>query len=84
MRGEDARRHVASELRRVLSPGGHLFFWDLIRANDYAGGDALVAEDIFAAFTPVWDRTTIVRGFRARDFGQEKEAPTHRAVLLRR
>ncbi|MEM8884662.1 MAG: hypothetical protein AAGD14_11375, partial [Planctomycetota bacterium] len=80
----EARRHIAGEIRRVLRPGGHCFFWDLLRANDFAGGDALVAEEIFERLEPVWDRTTLVRGFRARDFGREEEAPTHRAVLLRR
>ena len=82
--GDAARRHITDEIFRVLKPGGHVFFWDLLRANDFAGGDALVAEELFPECTLAWDRKTIVRGFRERDFGAEEESPTHRAALLSR
>lgn len=84
VRAPEGRRHIASEIHRVLRPGRHFFFWDLLRANDYAAGDALIAEDLFPEFQLVWDATTTIDGFRERDFGREERGkPTHRAVLLR-
>jgi len=89
VRAPQGRRHIAGEIHRVLRPGGHFFFWDLLRANDYAGCDALIAEDLFPEFKLVWDATTIIDGFRERDFGRDQSKmqrgnPTHRAVLLTR
>lgn len=44
----EARNILAREIFRVLSPGGHLFYWDLKKANLFAGGDMLYPEEIFS------------------------------------
>lgn len=85
VRAPEGRRHLSNEIRRVLAPDGHLFFWDLLRANDFAGGDTLDDGEIFAGFEPVWREAAVIDGFRERDFGAATGLnPTHQAVLLRR
>ena len=48
------RRHLAKETIRQLSPGGYLFYFDLWRANGFAGGDVLGPETLYADLDVVW------------------------------
>jgi SAM-dependent methyltransferase len=91
------RRALGGEITRVLRPGGHLFFWDLLRANDFAGGDPLRPQEIFPDLHPLASRPATIRGFGARESQAGAVArlwhkmrdswfarPTHAGVLLRR
>lgn len=48
---EDLRRRLASEMLRVLKPGGYIFWWDCIRT--VAGKDAqpLIPQELFSGVT---------------------------------
>lgn len=48
------RRHLAREAMRQLEPGGHLLYFDLWKANGFAGGDVLRPEALFAELDVVW------------------------------
>jgi len=86
----EARRRIAEEIERVLSAGAFLFYWDLVAANPFAGGDALEAVDLFPALDLVWSRSVRVTGLLAREsepgaIGARvvPSGPTHKAALLR-
>jgi ubiquinone/menaquinone biosynthesis C-methylase UbiE len=48
LRTEAERSELARFMIRVTRPGGHIFWWDRQRANDFAGADVLVPERYFA------------------------------------
>lgn len=52
----EARQRLADLLQATLAPGGHLFYFDLIRANAFAGAERIGPGALFAALEPVWHR----------------------------
>jgi SAM-dependent methyltransferase len=51
--GADTRRATARLMEESVGPQGHIFWWDSIRANSFAGGDALSPTSLFAGRTIV-------------------------------
>jgi len=47
IRGVESRRSVAAMMERAVIDGGHIFWWDSLRANPIAGGDTLSPEALF-------------------------------------
>ncbi len=85
VREPDARRHLIARIGESLAPGGFVFFWDLLRANPFAGGDPLDPAALFAPLTVVWRQTCTIEGFFVREGHREStRTPTHQAVLLQR
>ena len=52
---KDHRRHVANEIMRLLAPGGYVFYFDLWRANYFAGKDVIKVAELFPDCELVWD-----------------------------
>lgn len=51
----DARRLVVEQIEKVLKPGGYVFYFDLVVANGFAGGDAIGPEqNLFSRYRVVW------------------------------
>jgi SAM-dependent methyltransferase len=48
------RAYLAEQAFQLLQPEGYVFYFDLWRANPFAGSDRLHPEAIFSAFRPVW------------------------------
>jgi SAM-dependent methyltransferase len=44
------RRQVVEQIRRKARSGGHVFYFDLVRANDFAGHDIIEPERLFDGF----------------------------------
>jgi SAM-dependent methyltransferase len=44
------RREIVDQIRRKTRPGGCVFYFDLVRANDFAGHDIIHPERLFAGF----------------------------------
>ena len=84
VRDAEDRRELADRIRRVVPPGGYLFFWDRTHALDFAGGDVLVPSDWFEGFASVWESPAVVAGYAAHGTTEASDVPTHRATLLRR
>ena len=84
VRAPEARAHLAACARDAVKAGGHLFFWDLLVANPFAGGDPLRPAELFPGWSVVWERRCTIGGFRDREGQDASEDPTHQAVLLRR
>ena len=89
-RGE-ARSRIAHEVERVLRGRAFLFYWDLVTANPFAGGDGLDVKELFPGFELVWTRGVRVTGLAEREsepgaIGARvgSAGPTHVAALLRR
>ncbi|MEM7245556.1 MAG: methyltransferase domain-containing protein [Acidobacteriota bacterium] len=78
VREPEARRALGTEIARVLSPHGRFFYWDLLSANDFAGGDPLRPETIFTELTIDWSERTRIGGFRSR----ERRLPRALATLF--
>lgn len=70
-----ARKHLEAEIRRVLAPGGFLFYFDRRRAHEFAGGDRLEPVALFDGLTLL----------SSEDIGLGAEAtePTHSALVFR-
>lgn len=54
IKNPDSRRHLANQIYQKLEPGGYLFYYDLWRANPFAGGDKISPENLFSDFKEVW------------------------------
>jgi len=52
--GRESRQAIAARIRESLPPGGYLFYYDLRRANPFAGGDLIDPRLLFADFSVVW------------------------------
>lgn len=76
--GEGPRRHLAREIRRVLAPGGHVFYWDRGEAKDFAGGDVLDPVELFSDLTVVSQEQVRIEGRPERLF----ESGLSRRVVL--
>lgn len=54
--GPRLRKQTASLMERSISKGGYIFWWDLLRANSFAGGEVLDPKSLFPRFQPVRER----------------------------
>jgi SAM-dependent methyltransferase len=61
IRGHQPRTAVAENMVRAVAEGGYIFWWDLIRTNDFAGGDRLEPASLFGALRVVSERAVCLR-----------------------
>jgi SAM-dependent methyltransferase len=54
IKSHDDRRYLANQIYQQLEPGGYLFYYDLWRANPFAGGDKISPKVLFSDFKEVW------------------------------
>ncbi len=54
IKSHDTRQHLADQIYQKLQPGGYLFYYDLVRANKFAGGERIFPEELFFEFKTVW------------------------------
>jgi SAM-dependent methyltransferase len=52
--GRENRESIAARIRDSLPAGGHVFYYDLRKANPFAGGDLIDPKRLFAGFSLVW------------------------------
>ena len=52
--GRESRQAIVERIAASLPTGGHVFFYDMRRANPFAGGDVIDPEGLFRGFRPVW------------------------------
>lgn len=94
------RKALAQRILDTLADGGLVFYFDRLKANDFAGGDALSAATLFPGLEPLYRQSFITWRLRQelapRDVSRLKLAycrlkdalgllaPTHEAVLLRK
>jgi hypothetical protein len=53
----DRRRLVIEQIDQVLKPGGYIFYFDLVTANQFAGGDAIGPErNLLGRYRILWRR----------------------------
>jgi len=52
--GRKARVGLAEAITDTLSSKGYVFWWDLLKANDWAGGDDLMPVDYFPHLQILW------------------------------
>lgn len=76
--GDEARRHLAAEIVRILAPGGSVFYWDRTSAQVFAGGDRLTPGRWFSSLSVVSDVPVRIEGALDRHF----PAPLLRRILL--
>jgi len=50
------RACLANRVIEAVKPGGEIFYFDLFRANDFAGRDRLRPVRLFSSCTPIWHR----------------------------
>lgn len=51
-----ARRELAERIAASVPSGGHVFYYDARKANDFAGGDPIGARELFGGLDIVWAR----------------------------
>jgi SAM-dependent methyltransferase len=54
--GPELRRQTAALMERSVGEGGYIFWWDLLRANPFAGGEVLDPKSLFPRFRSVRER----------------------------
>jgi SAM-dependent methyltransferase len=54
--GPGLRKQTASLMERSLGQGGYIFWWDLLRANPFAGGEVLDPRSLFPRSRSVRER----------------------------
>jgi SAM-dependent methyltransferase len=59
-----SRRELVEAMTRLVAPGGYLFYFDLWRANGFAGYDVIDVDRLHSGLEIVW--STSVRAHRAR------------------
>lgn len=95
VRSHEDRHLLSQEIYRIIAPGSHLFYWDLQCANNFAGADPLIAEQLFPQLVPVLSRKVSLYGSfediimpgRAKSvlktlLRRYLKKPSHYAVLL--
>jgi SAM-dependent methyltransferase len=48
------RKFVIEQADAVLKPGGYIFYYDLVNANPFAGGDRIHPDRLFGGFDIIW------------------------------
>lgn len=94
---ERRRKQLCNEAVRVLKPGGHLFFWDMLHVLQQIGGEDLDPEKLFPNLELVEKRHVNLYGeisrlmrknFRKSFFksiiSRMQKPPTHQSVLFRK
>jgi SAM-dependent methyltransferase len=56
IKGHAGRACLADRVLEAVKPGGEIFYFDLFRANDYAGRDRLRPVRLFSSCTSIWHR----------------------------
>ena len=59
------RRELADEIYAALEPGGYVFYFDLVRANPFAGADEIRPIQLFTAMPVVWSHRLTLRTYNA-------------------
>jgi SAM-dependent methyltransferase len=54
--GLEARSALAQKMVASVAAGGYVYWWDMLAANDFAGGDQLNPASLFAALSVVFAR----------------------------
>jgi SAM-dependent methyltransferase len=90
----ETRREVAGQIQRKLKSGAFAFYFDMVRANTFAGSDKISPLELFSALDPSYHYKFSSRQFlpgiarhvlRAARHGFIGRAnPTHEALLARR
>jgi hypothetical protein len=52
--GRGSRQAIVERIAASLPPGGHVFYYDMRRANGFAGGEVIDPEQLFRNFRLVW------------------------------
>jgi SAM-dependent methyltransferase len=52
--GHESRRELVEAMTRLIAPGGYLFYFDLWRANGFAGYDVIDVDGLHAGLETVW------------------------------
>ena len=52
--GRESRQAIVERIAAGLPAGGHVFYYDMRRANGFAGGDVIHPERLFRDFRLVW------------------------------
>ena len=94
------RKKLAEKIWDILPVGGYLIYFDLINANDFAGGDKINPREVFSGFSEVHHQEycywRMMQEFNAASLGKVhlnycriKEAfvgnePSHEAILFRK
>ena len=55
--GREHRRAIADQIGASLPAAGYVFYYDLRKANPFAGGDLIEPEQLFQGFKTVWRRS---------------------------
>ena len=56
VKGHAGRADLANRIIEAVKPGGEIFYFDLFRANDFAGRDRLRPAQLFSSCTAIWHR----------------------------
>jgi SAM-dependent methyltransferase len=59
--GHQPRLALAQKMMASIGPGAHLYWWDLVDANDFAGGDRLEPVALFGGLDVVFERTVCIQ-----------------------
>ena len=54
IKGQASRQHLVEQIYQALPSGGYLFYFDLRRANQFAGNDRIDPLNLFSMYKPVW------------------------------
>lgn len=54
IKSKESRQNLIQQVCQKLEKGGHVFYYDLYRANGFAGGDLLVPKKLFSNFKIIW------------------------------
>jgi SAM-dependent methyltransferase len=77
IREKAARERLAREIRGAVCSGGYVFYFDLIRANQWAGGDPIRPNELFANMDVVWAHRFPIAHYRlAPRIPQRRTVPT--------
>lgn len=73
IKSHEGRAYLANQVYETLEPGGYLFYYDLVRANRFAGHDRMHPVMLFSSLKKLWHRSFksyqfIPAGERLRSF----------------
>jgi SAM-dependent methyltransferase len=54
IKGQESRQHLVEQIYQALPSGGYLFYFDLRRANPFAGNERIYPLDLFSKYKRVW------------------------------
>lgn len=77
IREQSHRQELTDQISRKLQPGGYVFYFDLVRANDFAGHDIVYPEKLFVSFNVLFRHD-----YHSWRFMQEFNAQNINAIYL--